>query len=143
MSEAELEQLYSRLEKPLYNVVFRWVWSAEDAQDIVQEAFVRLWRMRERVEAETVDALVYRIALNLAASRRRSRKIWRWVALDALRGSAAGPAEGDGSLIADEERRRVRAARGPRTVGWPGCRWRPVCPSGWSPCSPSDRWRPG
>ena len=51
------------------NVVYRWVWRAEEAQDIVQEAFVRLWRMRERVDLATVEPLVHRIALNLGAQR--------------------------------------------------------------------------
>ncbi|MCP3977818.1 MAG: RNA polymerase sigma factor [bacterium] len=110
MREVDLEQLYTRLEQPLYNVVFRWVWNAEEAQDVVQDAFVRLWRMRERVETETVEALVYKIALNLAASRGRSKKIWRWVSLDALRGTAGDARHGDDTLTAGEERARVRAA---------------------------------
>jgi hypothetical protein len=38
MREDDLERLYARLEKPLCNVVFRWVWNMDDAQD----AFVRL-----------------------------------------------------------------------------------------------------
>ena len=89
MREEDLEQLYARLERPLCNLVFRWVWSMDDAQDIVQDAFLRLWRMRERVNMNTVDPLIYKIALNLAASRRRSRKRWRWVTLDVLRGATS------------------------------------------------------
>ena len=110
MREAELEQLYARLEKPLYNVVFRSTWRSDEAQEIVQEAFVRLWRMRERVEMESVEPLVYRIALNLAASRRRSKKIWRWVSLDALRDTASARQNVEEAWTADEERARVRAA---------------------------------
>ena len=75
MGEEDLERLYARLERPLYNVAFRWVWKAEDAQEIVQEAFLRVWRMRQRVDVETVDALIYKIAINLASSRRRSAKL--------------------------------------------------------------------
>lgn len=110
MREADLEQLYARLEKPLYNVVFRWVWRPEEAQDVVQEAFVRLWRMRARVDMETVEPLLYRIALNLAASRRRSRRIWRWVSLEALRDSGSAELAADESLAARERRARLRAA---------------------------------
>ena len=44
--EKKLETFYARLEKPVYNVVYRWLWREEDARDVVQEAFVRLWRMR-------------------------------------------------------------------------------------------------
>ena len=110
MSAADLEQLYSRLEKPLCNAVFRWVWSLDDAQDIVQEAFARLWRMRARVDMETVEPLVYKIALNLAASRRRSNRIWRWVSLEALRGESAPVRPADESLVAEEERAWLRSA---------------------------------
>ena len=75
LDRRRLEDLYIRLEKPVYNVVYRWVWNREEAQDLVQEAFVRLWRMQDRVRLETVEPLVFRIALNLAANRRRAKKI--------------------------------------------------------------------
>jgi RNA polymerase sigma-70 factor (ECF subfamily) len=110
MREADLEQLYARLERPIYNVVYRWVWQPEAAQEIVQEAFVRLWRMRERIEQETVEALVYRIALNLAATHARKRKRWRLLPIGALRRSeeiAVGPEQ---RLAEREERTRLRAA---------------------------------
>jgi RNA polymerase sigma-70 factor (ECF subfamily) len=110
MREADLERLYARLEKPLYNVVYRWIWNPEEAQDIVQEAFLRLWRMGDRVEMGTVEPLVYRIALNLASSRARSRKIWRWVSLDAVRGALSATRSAEEGMSADEELRRMRAA---------------------------------
>jgi RNA polymerase sigma-70 factor, ECF subfamily len=75
LDEAALERLYVRLERRLYNVVYRWVWSAEDASEIVQEAFVRLWKMRDEVRMDSVEALVYRIAVNLASKRRRYKRI--------------------------------------------------------------------
>lgn len=94
LDEAALDALFVRLEKPLLNVVYRWLWSTEDSCDVVQEAFVRLWRMRARVRMDTVEALVYRIALNLAASQRRKRRLWRWVSLDEL-----ATATGDGPPV--------------------------------------------
>jgi RNA polymerase sigma-70 factor (ECF subfamily) len=84
LDDAALERLYVRLEKPLYSVVYRWVWQADEARDVVQDAFLRLWRMRARIDLATVEPLVYRIAINLAANRRRSKKLWRWVSADAL-----------------------------------------------------------
>jgi len=85
MGEEDLEQLYARLEKPLCNLVYRWRWSMDESQDVVQDAFVRLWRMRARVDKQTVEPLIYKIALNLAASRRRSKRVWRWVSFDTIR----------------------------------------------------------
>ena len=110
MREDDLERLYARLEKPLCNVVFRWVWSLDEAQDVVQDAFVRLWRMRARVDMDTVEPLIYKIALNLAASRRRSRKLWRWVSLDALGKTASATRPPDESLVVRDDHARLRAA---------------------------------
>jgi DNA-directed RNA polymerase specialized sigma24 family protein len=42
LTEVQLTGLYCRLEKPLYNVVFRRLWSAEESQEVVQEAFLKL-----------------------------------------------------------------------------------------------------
>lgn len=74
-----VEQLFLALEVRLTNVVYRWVWSRDDARDLVQEAFVRLWQMRERVDWERAEPLVYRIALNLASNRRRWHRVWQLV----------------------------------------------------------------
>ena len=79
--EATLERLYLRMERRLYNVVYRWVWSRHDAQEIIQETFLRLWDMRARVELNTVEPLTYRIALNLVRKRARRKKLLEWVGL--------------------------------------------------------------
>lgn len=77
-----LEALYVKLEGPIYNVVYRWLWDAADARDVTQEAFLKVWKARERVELATVEPLLYRTALNLASNRRRSRRIWKWLGID-------------------------------------------------------------
>ena len=77
-----LEALYLRLEGPIYGVVYRWLWDPEDAVEVVQQAFVQLWEMRVRVDLARVEPLVWRIALNLAANRRRRKKLLQWVLLD-------------------------------------------------------------
>lgn len=91
LDEAQLERLYAKLEKPIYNVVYRWLWSREEARDLTQEAFLRLWKMRDRVDLATVEPLVYRIAINLASNRRRARKLWSWISLSSSE-EAAGEA---------------------------------------------------
>ena len=105
-----LEALYARLETPVYNVVYRWLWNADDASDVVQEAFVRLWKMRARVRLDTVDPLVYRIAINLASNRRRARRVWRWVSFDAASETDDGGQRPDEPLEARQRRALVRAA---------------------------------
>jgi len=110
LDRALLESVYVRLEKPIYNVVYRWLWNREDASDVVQEAFVRLWKMRRKVDPSTVDALVYRIALNLAASRWRSQKRWRWASLSALKLAPSAALSVETQAVREEEASRVRRA---------------------------------
>ncbi len=109
--EPELEALYARLEKPLYNVLYRRVWSREEARDLVQETFVKLWRMRRRIVPDTVEPLVYNIAINLARSRLRRKRVLRWLPLEPLAAAFSDPrGEAEPELARDEARTRLREA---------------------------------
>ena len=110
LDEPQLEALYARLEKPLYNVLFRWVWSREQARDLVQETFLRLWKVRRRVAADTVEPLVYRIGINLAKSKLRRKRVLRWVPLEPLAGLFADPRSAEPGSDRDEQVDRLRAA---------------------------------
>lgn len=77
LDEATLYACYRRLEKPLYNVLWRWLWHAQDCQDLIHDAFLRVWDRRARVDAARLDALVWTTALNLARNRLRWRALWR------------------------------------------------------------------
>ena len=103
LSEAALEELYLRLEKPLFNAVFRWTWDGDEARDVVQEAFVKLWGMAGRVQGATVEPLLWRLALNAAANRRRRKRLWRWLTLEAL-SETAGPGRQADDALAEHER---------------------------------------
>jgi len=105
-----IEETYARLEKSVYNIVYRWVWDSEEARDIVQETFVRLWRVRHQVQPETREPFIYRIALNLAANRRRSKRIWRWVTLESLKGATSRSNHGARQFEIAERDRIVRQA---------------------------------
>ena len=96
VDEAFWIERYRALEKPLYNVVYRWLWDSTESQDVVQEAFLRCWRRRESIRADGFTALIYRTALNLAANQRRRKKLWRLVSFDSL----PEPAADDGELLA-------------------------------------------
>jgi RNA polymerase sigma-70 factor (ECF subfamily) len=107
LDRAGLERLYVKLERRVYNVVFRWVWNAEEAHEIVQEAFVRLWAMRARVRPATVEPLVYRIALNMARNRRRWLRIRRFFGVQ----DEPDPVPTVDARMSDEERTlRLRSA---------------------------------
>jgi len=71
----ELEDLYLALEKPVYNVVYRWLWHREEAMEVVQEAFLKLW---QKSHSQTIDdprAYLYRTAINLAKNRQRTLRV--------------------------------------------------------------------
>jgi RNA polymerase sigma-70 factor (ECF subfamily) len=81
VDKAQWVDVYGRLEKPLYNVVYRVIFDAAESQDVVQEAFLRCWRRKEDIRAEGFKALLFRTALNLAGNRRRRARIWRMVGI--------------------------------------------------------------
>jgi RNA polymerase sigma-70 factor (ECF subfamily) len=110
LDQAQLERLYVKLEGPIYNVVYRWVWSREEAHDITQEAFVRVWNVRERVNVETAPAFLYKTALNMASNRRRSRRLWGWLGLESAGDPADAGRSAEQALDSARAAERVRAA---------------------------------
>ncbi|MFZ5841395.1 MAG: RNA polymerase sigma factor [Pseudomonadota bacterium] len=84
LSEADWSALYQRLEKPLYNAAYRYVWQRHEAQDLVQEAFLQLWQRRAQIDRETADRYLWVMTLNLARKRRLWRALRQFLQLDEL-----------------------------------------------------------
>jgi len=84
VDNAQWVDTYRRLEKPLFNVVYRVIWDAAESQDIVQETFLRCWRRKEDIRADGFKALLFRTALNLASNRRRRAKLWSMIGLASI-----------------------------------------------------------
>lgn len=106
-----LERLFVAHERALFNVVYRWTWDREDAAEIVQEAFGRLWDMRRRVDTARARPLVYRIALNLAASRRRWRRLRSFVGFEEERSDGFDTDSiPEADLLARERRQAIATA---------------------------------
>lgn len=103
LDEDALYASYRRLEAPLFNVLYRQLWQREDCQDVVHDAYMRIWARRAGVNADTLDALVWTTALNLARNRLRWRRLWRHVELEE---DQAGQATDDDFLAT----RRLREA---------------------------------
>jgi RNA polymerase sigma-70 factor, ECF subfamily len=110
LDRSTLERLYVKLEKPMFNVVYRWLWNAGDAQDVVQEAFLRIWKARDDVDLATVEPLLYRTALNLASNKRRSARVWRFFGLEEARDEPTPAKTSEEALRVEQTRHRVRAA---------------------------------
>jgi RNA polymerase sigma-70 factor (ECF subfamily) len=67
--------LVSRYQDRLYPTVFRLTGCAEEAHDLLQDAFLRAFEKLERFQGESsFYTWVYRIAVNLALSGRRRRR---------------------------------------------------------------------
>jgi RNA polymerase sigma-70 factor (ECF subfamily) len=79
--EAQWIALYASLERRIFNVVYRILWDRAESQDVVQDAFLRCWRRRSRINSEGLEPVLFRTALNLASNRRRSYRLWRFVGL--------------------------------------------------------------
>lgn len=76
LTRARLEHFYRELEEPLYNFALRWLWDQACAEEVVHEAFVRVWQRRDEVLEETLKPFIYKIARNLCANELRKRK-WK------------------------------------------------------------------
>jgi RNA polymerase sigma-70 factor (ECF subfamily) len=106
LDTAAFEQLYERLERPLYNAAYRYVWHAEDAHDVVQDAFMKIWDARARIRPDTAAAYAWRAVLNTAAKRRRYQKLRAFVGLEQLHAHGTP----DEALVNKLEDARVRKA---------------------------------
>jgi len=83
LRESDLYGCYQRLERPLFNVLYRMLWNQQDCQDLIQEAFLRIWKRRKHVDTKRLDGLIWTAALNLARNRLRWRWLWRSEPMDA------------------------------------------------------------
>ncbi|MET9363626.1 SigE family RNA polymerase sigma factor [Streptomyces sp. NPDC006632] len=82
MTDEEFEDFYAHAVKPLVGQVYLMTGDLHEAQDVVQEAFVRAWGRRNGLDAGAgPDAWVRTVAWRLAVSRwrrtRRSAEAWR------------------------------------------------------------------
>lgn len=105
LREDALHASYRRLEKPLYNVLYRMLWQPEDCQDLIHDAYLRIWARRGQVDADLLDRLVWTTALNLARNRIRWRRLWRFGSLDPDASLATATGETDFLAV-----RRLRQA---------------------------------
>lgn len=74
-NEEAFDVLIQRKAGPLVNLVGRIAGDAEEARDIVQVAFLRVWEYRQRFNRRwSPNTWIYRIAANLAIDHRRSKQ---------------------------------------------------------------------
>jgi RNA polymerase sigma-70 factor (ECF subfamily) len=103
--------LVGRWEQPVFAFLHRMLGSAEEAQDLTQETFLRVVKGAGKYEASgQFRSWLFRIAGNQARSRLRRRKIVRWVSFDAGAHDVPHERHAEHDLEAADTRDTVRAA---------------------------------
>ncbi len=105
--EMALDELIERKTNPLLKTVFRILNDTEEARDVVQVTFFRLWEKRDRFDERwSPNTWIYRIATNLAIDQLRSRRS-RQKSLEPIRlhlqGSLASSARHDRAQLHESE----------------------------------------
>jgi len=81
--------LVRRYQDRLYNTVYRLLDNAEDAQDVVQEAFLHAYQSLDSFKGDSLFfTWLYRIAVNTAISLKRKRRVV--LSIDGARNGEAG-----------------------------------------------------
>ena len=69
------DRLYDRFERPLFGFIRAQIGDAEEAEDVLHEAFMAVLREREhRQRMQSFKAWLFQVARNLCKNRIRSRK---------------------------------------------------------------------
>jgi len=112
--EGTFRLLVERWERPVFAFLARMAGSREEAQDLAQEVFLRVYESAKRHRPESAfRSWLFRIAGNLARSRLRRRRILRWIRFDPVLHDRPIEAEDAGRAVErDEARRSVREALG-------------------------------
>ena len=75
MSEQTLISAFSRWRNRLLRQALRFLPSKEDAEDVLQDAFIRLWAKAEQIETEKDAALLATVVIrNMAVDHYRQQK---------------------------------------------------------------------
>src|SRR5262249_45420338 len=109
---AAFGELVRRYQDRLYNTVFRLLGNAEDAQDVVQEAFLNAYQSLGSFKGDSqFFTWIYRIAINAAISLKRKEKSTVSIDAGGHKGGAIDPLDnsefsrpGYALEVAEEER---------------------------------------
>ncbi len=110
--EAAFRELVEAWEQPVFAFLARMLGNREDARDLAQETFVRVYEQASRYSPEgKFRSWLFRIAGNFARSALRRRKVLQWVGLDSAQNIASNAHESpDRSIERDERNRKLQAA---------------------------------
>src|SRR3989338_6361604 len=91
--EASLELLIRGYLKPIYSFTYRYVGNAQDAEDVTQEVFIKVWRHIKRFDqSKSFKTWIFSIAKNTAIDFLKKKKVIPFSDFDT---------EDGGNIIAD------------------------------------------
>jgi RNA polymerase sigma-70 factor, ECF subfamily len=76
VSPIQFDNLFKQHRQRVYGYAYHYLGDEEDAADVTQEVFIRMWRSRRAIEEDRVVAWLLRVARNLCVDvyRRRSTR---------------------------------------------------------------------
>lgn len=105
---AAFDEIVSRYQLRLFRFAFRLLGDRSEAEDAVQETFVRVYKAIPAYRPDGYfSSWVYRIALNECRRRHRAHRVT--VPLEAVQQTADGP-DPEQSLVTSERNRQLRRA---------------------------------
>lgn len=81
--KAAFRELFERYKKLVINVCYRLVGNRDEAEDLTQDVFLRIFRSAKHFKHRSaVVTWIYRIAINRSLNHLRQKKYLRWFSLD-------------------------------------------------------------
>jgi RNA polymerase sigma-70 factor (ECF subfamily) len=97
---AAFEELYDDLKVPVYTIINRIIWDESTAEDILQEVFIKLYRLSPEPLLKNPRAYIFQMARNLTIDN--VRKQVSHLSLDEIEDTVSQPAD-DFSMRMDIE----------------------------------------
>jgi len=97
-----LEAIYKQFNRPLFNLVYRYTYNREIAEDLLQDIFIKVFsHLQDIRNEETFVGWIYRIAINTCYSylRRKKSQLQRTIPLNEVEGTIEGKTNESGDQI--------------------------------------------
>lgn len=75
MNKSEFKQIFDSYFDSLRSYIYYRITDEEQASDMTQELFMRLWEKRERLNNENIKALLYKMASDMVVSHYRKHSV--------------------------------------------------------------------
>ncbi|MGQ9525005.1 MAG: RNA polymerase sigma factor [Armatimonadota bacterium] len=101
------EKMLSLCRRQVFNIAYSFVGSAEDAEDLAQEALLQVYRRISGFRGDSdLSTWVYRVTVNVCIGRLRRRRP-QPVSLEQIGGEATTWAEDPSPLVLESEQQRI------------------------------------